>query len=91
MYSDKPPSVLHKVLSVDVDGGAERESEKGGHKFDTFHTPSQFLRLAEKCRHPFDLENDIPDGVKRNVFRLLIRGRSDIAKSRIEFAKRFVK
>jgi hypothetical protein len=37
------------------------------------------------------LESNIPDGVKSNVFRLLMCGRSHIAKSRIEFAKRFVK
>ena len=34
MYMDTPPSVPHKVLSLDV--GAERETEQGGHKFGIF-------------------------------------------------------
>ena len=91
VWTDKLPSVPRKVLSLDVDGGTQRETEQGGSKFGIFHPPSQFLWRAEKCRHPFHLESNIPDGVKSNVFRLLMCGRSHIAKSRIEFAKRFVK
>ncbi|CAK9104190.1 unnamed protein product [Durusdinium trenchii] len=67
-----------------LNGVADDESMQSG----VYHTPSQFVSLAQMARHPCDHLFSVEDNTRDNLFDFLTKGPNYIAKQRIEFARR---
>ena len=76
---DKPCKLLHSPLQ----GGETGESCRYG----VYHSPQQFVKLAENLSHPFDKQFVIPDILRLNIFNLLTKGISFVADVRTKSAK----
>ena len=75
-----------------MDGEAfDPVEQQGGNKeqaFGVYHTPKDFVRLAETLNHPFDDSFAIEDLTRQNIFELLTKGISHVANKRLGFARR---
>lgn len=83
VFSDSPPTAKHKLL-VPGEGGENGAKAKYG----IYHTPEQFVKFARTLTHPFDVENRIPDVLRRSIFQMLCGGVQEMANKRLEQSKR---
>lgn len=82
-----PPTLPHKLLPPHH-GGQRNGEEAEGDAFGVYHTPKQFVSLAERLTHPFDNQFVVDDQTKRNLFDLLTGGIARVAQTRLNFAKK---
>ena len=78
-YKSKPINKPHKLLTSPNSGGDCGESCKYG----VYHSPQQFIKLAQNLIHPFDKQFVI---IRLNVFNLITKGISFVARVRTESA-----
>lgn len=71
----------------DTDGEEVEQLAEGAKQYGVCHTPSQFVRLAELVKHPCVEAFAVEDNARRNLFDLLTKGKSYVAKQRIDFAR----
>ena len=83
VFSDSPPTAKHKLL-VPGEGGENGAKAKYG----IYHTPEQFVKFARTLTHPFDVENRIPDVLRRSIFQMLCGGVQELANKRLEQSRR---
>ena len=82
IVKSKPINKPHKLLTSPDSGGDCGESCKYG----VYHSPQQFIKLAQNLIHPFDKQFVIPDILRLNVFNLITKGISFVARVRTESA-----
>ena len=56
--------------------------------FGVYHTPKQFISRALALEHPFDSKFQTEDVTRRNLFQLLTQGTHEVAKERLNFARK---
>ena len=78
----QPKDKACKLLSSPSPRGDHGESRKYG----VYHTPQQFIRLAERLVHPFDKQFVIPDILRLNIFNWVTKGISFVADVRTKSA-----
>ena len=78
----KPADKPCKLLNSPIPGGEDGESCK----FGVYHSPQQFIKLAERLSHPFDKQFVIPDILRLNIFNLLTKGIGFVADVRTKSA-----
>ena len=78
----QPKDKACKLLSSPSPMGNHGESCKYG----VYHTPQQFIRLAERLVHPFDKQFVIPDILRLNIFNWVTKGISFVADVRTKSA-----
>ena len=85
-YKELPPLQRGDIFGEEdkLNGVANDESMQ----FGVYHTPSQFVKLAQMARHPCDHLFSVEDNTRDNLFDFLTKGPNYIAKQRIEFARR---
>ena len=66
----KPADKPSKRLTSPIPGGYDGESCKYG----VYHSPQQFIKLAQNLVHPFDKQFVIPDILRLNTFNLTTKG-----------------
>ena len=76
--SDKPS----KLLTSPIPGGYDGESCKYG----VYHSPQQFIKLAQNLVHPFDKQFVIPDILRLKIFNLITKGIGFVADVRTKSA-----
>ena len=79
VFADSPPTGKHKLL-VPGEGGENGAKAKYG----IYHIPEQFVKFAGTVTHPFDVENRIPDVLRRSIFQMLCGGVQELANKRLE-------
>ena len=78
----KPVDKPHKLLTSPDSKGECGESCKYG----VYHSPQQFIKLAQDLVHPFDKQFLMPDILRLNVFNLVTKGIGFVAKVRTDSA-----
>ena len=78
----KPADKPCKFLTSPVSGGDDGESSRYG----VYHSPQQFIKLAQNLVHPFDKQFVIPDILRLNIFNLIAKGIGFVADVRTKSA-----
>ena len=78
----KPADKPSKLLTSPFQGGDHGESCKYG----VYHSPQQFIKLAQNLVHPFDKQFVIPDILRLNIFNLITEGIGFVADVRTKTA-----
>ena len=82
----KLPPLQHGELDGE-ESDPEPGKQEGTQAFGIYHTPSQFISRALLVQHPFDSRFSVEDVTRRNLFDMLTKGQSYVAKARLEFAR----
>lgn len=56
--------------------------------YGVYRAPKQFIHRAMQVQHPFDQRFAVEDITRQNLFNLLTKGKSWVAKQRLEFARK---
>ena len=72
---------------AEVDSQRNEQNSDAMVKVGIFLEPSEHLRLAGQLQHPMDTAAQLPDLLKKAIFKMLTKEPSDLARERVEMLK----